>query len=165
MLRSFLNRFLALESFGIPAIGDTDIEEWRDKAQTQLKKVIDNPTPLMLDLMAAISYFRQIEIDGKPLTDVQRGNIASYYKDDIGKLVLEADSAMRKTDMQNLYDNKSGERINLEEYIAERYSGKPVVVDCWESWCGPCLRAILELRERKLHEKYPDVVFLSLIHI
>ena len=160
MLRSFLNRFLALESFGIPAIGDTDIEEWREKAEVQLKKVIDKPTPLMLDLLSGVSYIRQLELDGKPLTEVQKRNIAAYYKDDIGKLVLEADSVLRASYGRELYDDKTSERINLEEYIAERFPGKPVVVDCWESWCGPCLKAIFELRERKLHEKYPDVVFL-----
>ena len=41
----------------------------------------------------------------------------------------------------------SGEIIDSKEML-----GKVVVIDCWASWCGPCIRGFPKLKE--LHEQY-----------
>ena len=43
----------------------------------------------------------------------------------------------------------SGETIKLSEL-----KGKPVIINFWATWCGPCLLEMPNIQ--KLYEKYPD---------
>lgn len=40
------------------------------------------------------------------------------------------------------------------EVTLARYEGKVLVIDFWETWCGPCLQVFPSLQELK--EEYPD---------
>ena len=48
----------------------------------------------------------------------------------------------------------SGDEFTLSEMAGE----KPVILDFWATWCGPCVRAIPELIE--IHEEYGDDVMV-----
>ena len=44
--------------------------------------------------------------------------------------------------------------------ILEKYKGKTIVLECWASWCGDCVKAMPKIKE--LQAKNPDVVYVFL---
>jgi peroxiredoxin len=50
--------------------------------------------------------------------------------------------------------NSAGETVRLSDL-----RGKPVVINFWGTWCGPCVREMPSLQSYQ--EKYPDFVLLG----
>lgn len=159
-LGDFLLGILRVQAFGIESIGETGIDEWKSDICKKLSNIIDRPTPLLLNLLSGASYMQQIVLDQIPLSPRQIENIRRGYTDDLGKIILAANDKLVANSKKQLYDDRTGETIDLEEYINDRFPGKPVVVDHWETGCSPCLEAISNVIGKGYHEKYPEVVSL-----
>ncbi len=52
--------------------------------------------------------------------------------------------------------------INGKEFHLKDFAGKPIYIDLWATWCGPCMAEMPALKE--IEEKYKDVpiTFISL---
>jgi len=51
--------------------------------------------------------------------------------------------------------NSTGEKVRLSDL-----HGKPVVINFWATWCGPCVREMPALQ--RYQDKYPDFVLLGI---
>jgi thiol-disulfide isomerase/thioredoxin len=53
-----------------------------------------------------------------------------------------------------------GSEVTFES-ILEKYKGKTIVLECWASWCGDCVKAMPKIKELQANNPYVVYVFLS----
>ncbi|NCG35552.1 MAG: redoxin domain-containing protein [Dehalococcoidales bacterium] len=54
-------------------------------------------------------------------------------------------------------ENLKGEKINLSDY-----KGKPLLIDFWSSWCGPCIKEAEILSEAEKEWKFRGIEFIGI---
>lgn len=163
----FLERFLQIPAFKIPDINETPIDEWLSIVKKSISSVVGFSTGFFYDLLATKAYIYQIKNSRTPLTNQQILNIQAYFTDDrkdIGKLILASHDQLIK-ELKESHDLKINEtpmaiKGNVVDAIVSRYKGSVVVVDLWATWCGPCMKAMSDMKPLKIELKQKGVIFV-----
>ncbi len=111
----------------------------------------------------ALELMSQIE-QMQPASDQQLATVAPRY----APTVRRANEKLQKT--LEVLDKAGKELIcdvpevkpeqSLLQAIVDQYAGKVVVVDIWDTWCGPCRAGMKGMKPIKEELKDKDVVFV-----
>ncbi len=122
---------------------------------------MSNPSQLLLDLMAAMSYVEQIDIKRIPFTNTQIVNIKNGFDNGLVTILLD------KNDRLALSISKESELLDLSvisfdlrEYIDKNYPGQPIILDMWNTWCAPCMEAFGKIKRFRQGVVTSDIIFL-----
>lgn len=158
----FTKKMLDFFPIKIDPIGETPVGEWQQATKAKLAQVIDSVPDILLNLLSATSFNRQLDDELKPFSDRQVKNITEGYRDDLGKILLARNEKLVSQLAQptNIYDLTAEKVFDLKSFIDKNYPGKPVVVDVWNTWCGPCMEALAQTEPLKIEPECDGVVFL-----
>jgi thiol-disulfide isomerase/thioredoxin len=169
---SFLKSFLSIKSLNIPEIKDTQIDAWLSVVKSKIKNIVGFDSGLFYDMLIANSYILQMNYKMKPLTNKQITNIQDYFKSknmDIASILIKSNNIIKESleKGQDLKVNATPyvSKEKLMNAIISKYKGKVVLVDFWETWCGPCLRGMEDMKPLKNEFKGKEIVFVYISSI
>lgn len=145
----------------IQPIKETPVRQWQTDVSNKLSAVIDKPAAMLLDLLSASSYIMQINDLNQPLTPVQTTNITEGYTNGLDHIIKKRNnSLLHRLSIQTTLHNLSTDSFELKKFIDEKYPGRPVAVDIWNTWCSPCIAAHRETETIRESAGSENTVFL-----
>lgn len=163
----FLKGFLRIPAFKIPVINEIPTNEWVSTVKNSISGVVGFSSGFFYDLLATRAYIKQIKIDQTPLTNKQIKNIQTFFTDDrgeLGKLIIASNNQliMKLGESKDLKINETPKVFNgnVVDAIVSKYKGSVVVIDLWATWCGPCIKAMSDMKSLKIELKKKGVTFV-----
>lgn len=167
-----LQTLLSNKTLNIPAINDMPIEGWLKEVKTIIAVLIGSDTGLFYDMLAANAYARQFNNEVKPLSDKQKENIRSYFKnEEVTKILLKKNEEIMKLDEEKqrtstiINTTPAVPKEDLMNAIISKYKGKAVLVDFWATWCVPCVEAMKANKKVKSELLDKNVAFVYITDI
>lgn len=158
-------QILRNEILALPKISDTDIPSWLKSVKIVLSKLVGFNNDQYYDVLIANAYAMQLNDEILPLTDKQKNNIFSYWKNsEIARILLRKNQKVEKLSLSKspaILNNVSSIPDNkILEAIVSKQKGKVIFIDLWATWCGPCLAAMQEFQGTKNEHKNKNVAFV-----
>lgn len=167
-----LQTLLSNKTLNIPAIKDMPVEDWLKEVKTIMTDLIGSDAGLFYDLLAANAYARQFNNEVKPLSDKQKENIRSYFKnEEVAKILLKKNEEIIKLDEEKqriitiINTTPAVPKEALMNAIISKYKGKAVLVDFWATWCLPCMEAMKanKIVKSEMHDKNVAFVYITTV--
>jgi thiol-disulfide isomerase/thioredoxin len=139
--------------------------QWQlGQAQPLLSRILGTDRGPLFDVMKTIESYASIE-DFTPVDAAQIEQLPAAYRE----FIREKNNAL--LELMKANENKTGYSINNIEklppaevysFILAKFKGKPILIDIWATWCGPCRVANEELKpvKEELAAAGKDIVYV-----
>lgn len=131
--------------------GET-ITSWRHRIMHKLKCIHIQNDSLFNDFLLASSFIKNIR-NGCPLTEFHKSQMQDYnINGALYTIILKENDELLNSTEKSYFnvDLTSFNSFDLKAYIEESNLNKAIVVDFWNTWCGPCLDSHKKLKQLQL---------------
>lgn len=120
-------------------------------------------TPEMKEISEALGMLSRLDASAEPevILEVEKKAVAFRNQEIAGELKKKIDGVKGLMTGQPAYDivmtDTTGNEVRLSEF-----KGKPIYLDCWATWCGPCIQEAPAFAALSKEYEGKGIVFIQL---